>query len=499
MKQRYYEELSISMYPTALLHRFGVNGKVSGSIYAAGEIKGVIPVIHGPLGCGYHYRYSARRRHYPFFDVIASCLQEEDIIFGGEEKLYNTIIRTAQIYRPELIVVIPSPISDILQDDIASVVKRAREAKNINVIAVKSELFSHRDKNYARRRLIEISKQKINQGKNLDFDIKGCGFTETLYALVNDVMTPQPVIPLSVNIETIGWGIAGKTVLKEVESTLKKAGVIVNTYFPGTSYQAITKMPRGALNIVRRLRWAKRMKEKYGTPFLQIGSTGLYSGLNGICNFYHDVGKMLGIGEKMAAFAEEEKRRVLEQVRTVKDKLKHFRILLITRSISAMPDLIKKYTVDYGLQVSYGVVLLPESDRQNFDITGTIFDNLMKRIEDAKEKYSKEMIVQINASMEMLQSMAEECDAIFGTGDHFFEKLGIPVIHIRHEEMSLSFESYVRSVNRIYQKMKDRQQHPHMLLNKMDFSPEHFPLLPEKNIAAAREMWLRMWLNRKEK
>lgn len=67
MHQPFFDDLRTLMYPSALLHTFGVNGKVSGSVGAAGEIGGgVVVILHGPRGCGFHYRHSARRRHQPF-------------------------------------------------------------------------------------------------------------------------------------------------------------------------------------------------------------------------------------------------------------------------------------------------------------------------------------------------------------------------------------------------------------------------------------------------
>ena len=48
MAQTFFEDLETAMYPSALLHTFGVNGKVSGSVGAIGEMsQDVAAVIHG--------------------------------------------------------------------------------------------------------------------------------------------------------------------------------------------------------------------------------------------------------------------------------------------------------------------------------------------------------------------------------------------------------------------------------------------------------------------
>ena len=126
------------MYPSRLLHSFGVNGKVSGSIGVAGEIGGnVVAILHGPLGCGFHYRFSARRRHEPFYRILTTDLQEQEIVFGGGEKLEKTIRDAWDRYHPELILVIPTPISDILNESVTETAGRLRE-EGIPVVGVQS-------------------------------------------------------------------------------------------------------------------------------------------------------------------------------------------------------------------------------------------------------------------------------------------------------------------------------------------------------------------------
>ena len=109
--------------------------------------------------------------------------------------------------------------SDILNEDIRAVAEASR-TQGIRVAAVQSELFSHRDKNYSRTRVRELARQKITGDNRLELELKGCGFTEALWALVEQVMEPQPPLPRSVNIETVGWGSEGTLVLKEIGSFL---------------------------------------------------------------------------------------------------------------------------------------------------------------------------------------------------------------------------------------------------------------------------------------
>ena len=282
MRQPFFEDLMTAMYPSGLLHTFGVNGKISGSVGAVGEMQEVLPLLHSPRGCGFHYRYSARRRHQPFYSVLTSNLEERDIICGGEEKLRQAIRDAWSRYRPGLIMVIPSPISDILNEDVRSVCAELRR-EGISVVGVQSELFSHRDKNYTRNRLKELAHQTITGDNRLEMELKGCGFTEALYALVEQVMEPSAQIPHSINIETVGWGSEGKAALRELEVFLNGCGIQVNTWIPSAPLSSLVHAPAAELNLVKRVRWARRMREKFGTAYLHIGGAGRYAGLDGIC------------------------------------------------------------------------------------------------------------------------------------------------------------------------------------------------------------------------
>ena len=341
MYRAYFDSLATDMYPARLLHAFGVNGKVSGSVGAIGEIQGnVVVVLHGPLGCGFHYRFSARRRHQPFYRLLTTDLGEEEIVFGGGEKLERTLREAWSRYQPELIFVVPTPVSDILNESILETTARLRR-EGIPVVGVQSELFSHRDKNYAKNRLKELSKQKLTGDNHLEMELKGCGFTEALYAIVGQVMEKQTVIPYSVNIETVGWGSEGRMVLREIGQTLEQAGASVNTWIPSATVEQLKKAPAAQLNLVKRVRWARRMKELFGTDYLHMNDSGRYVGLDGISCFYRDVAEKLGLREPMEQVICRETARVEEQTRQAKAFIRQHRGVLILRGLQSVPFTLK--------------------------------------------------------------------------------------------------------------------------------------------------------------
>jgi nitrogenase molybdenum-iron protein alpha/beta subunit len=498
MKQRYYEEISDAMYPAQLLHQFGVNGKISGSVYAVGEIEGAVAIIHSPTGCGYHYRYSARRRNYPNFDVYSSEISNQEIIFGGCEKLLKKILEVWNVKKPKLIVVIPSPVSDIIQDDLNQCVNKARVDFGVNVVSVNSELFSHRDKSFARKRLKELSKNKMGKCKKIDFDILGCGYVEVLYSLVDNVMKQQPINELYVNIETIGWGASGKKVLLEIEEILEKVGVKVHSYFPSTTYEKIVEMPKASLNIVKRLRWAKHMENKFGTPYIILNTAGFYSGLDGICRFYEHIGNKLNISEKMDSVVEKKKLETLYKIANKQAYFSQKKAVIVTRNIQKLPHELKKYAVDCKFQVKSVILILSDQYKRNMNVDEELLKNFIERFEEVKFQYSPETELFINPDEEEKNKIITDCDVILGAQDFRLEKFGIPVVQSDWEEFGLSFESYIRTIDYIFDKLERGIHHKNLLVDKIGFKDEYFPLPENNSLIATREMWSKMWLHREE-
>lgn len=492
------EEFLTLMYPSSLLHRFGVNGKISGSIGAVGEMRNVIPIIHGPKGCSFHYRYSARRRHQPFYNIITSDLTEAEIIYGGEEKLCQTILNANEVYHPDLIMVISSPVSDILGEDTRTVSEALRSQQGIPVVSIASELFSHRDKNFTRKRLKELANQKITGDNRLEMELKGCGFTEALYALVEQVMLPAEMVPYSVNIETLGWGSEGKRILTEIECFLNRCGISVNCRIPSAPLERLVQAPRAQLNLVKRVRWAKRMKERFGTDYLHIAQLGRYTGLDGICTFYRDIGSALGLDEIMEREIQLVRKQALAQTEEARVTLSNFHGVLICRDVQMAPFELKLYAQDYGIGITDLCIILTEEMRRDLDLTEKLERKLMTRVQDAVNLYSKETRIRVNPDDAMLRKLFSSADAIVGTSDFSLEGKGAPLIPGMNENTSLSFESYVRSVNRMRERMLSRKERNSLLLNQMTFSTRHYPLIDGSKGLAARELWSRLWLHREE-
>ena len=96
-----------------------------------------------------------------------------------------------------------------------------------------------------------------------------------------------------------------------------------------------------------------------------------------------------------------------------------------------------------------------------------------------------------------MQACFEEADAVLGTGDFTLEGCGAPLVPADTETTSLSFESWLRNVKRLERRIRNAKKRDDLLLNRMPFQEERYSDYDSVSARAAREMWQRMWLEKK--
>ncbi|ADN37127.1 oxidoreductase/nitrogenase component 1 [Methanolacinia petrolearia DSM 11571] len=110
---------------------------VSGALSVSAFIRDAVSIVHGPAGCAhqasslFHSTMIANER----FDIpyiYTSALLEEQIIFGGENRLRESISE-ALSYDPSVVFIIGTCISETIGDDIDSVCTDAWEVPVINL------------------------------------------------------------------------------------------------------------------------------------------------------------------------------------------------------------------------------------------------------------------------------------------------------------------------------------------------------------------------------
>ena len=251
---------------------------LGGASLAVGAIPGAVPILHTAIGCGGSIYWTQLGStgylgagRVGGFAVPSSNVGEKDVIFGGAERLTEQIEHTLRIVKGELYVVLTGCMTDIIGDDIASVVGAfADEARIVGV-----ETGGFKGNGYL-------------------------GYDLVLRALFRDVVAPTRERESDlVNL----WGIVPaqdafwRGNLEALRALLESLGLRVNTFF--TSHDSVDSLEHAAaaaLNVVVSdaygIEAARVFEQQHGVPFL---STPLPIGPTATAAFLRQVGGALDL------------------------------------------------------------------------------------------------------------------------------------------------------------------------------------------------------------
>jgi putative methanogenesis marker 13 metalloprotein len=91
-------------------------------MYTLRDLDADVIVIHGPAGCGF---MPSRRLEEAGVRVITSGMQEDELIFGAEQKLVNTLREAERLFRPKLVGIVGTCASMIIGENLDSAIRKA--------------------------------------------------------------------------------------------------------------------------------------------------------------------------------------------------------------------------------------------------------------------------------------------------------------------------------------------------------------------------------------
>jgi len=262
-------------------------------------IADALHIIHGPLGCAsYTWDIRGAMSSGPELHRMSftTDLREKDVIFGGEQKLYLSLIELINLYKPKAAFVYSTCIVGVIGDDIEAVCKKVNNESGIPVIPVQAPGF---------------------QGSKKD------GYKIACEALATLIGTGDSFVPeKSINI--LGdFNLAGELwILMEY---YKKMGVHVNATITGDGrVETIASAHKAALNVVQcsgsMMHLARIMKDKYNIPVIKVSYFGIEDmsdALYEVAKFFKDEMMMV----KAKALVREEFARLMPVLKEYKEKL----------------------------------------------------------------------------------------------------------------------------------------------------------------------------------
>lgn len=264
-------------------------------------IADALHLIHGPIGCA-SYTWDIRgalssgpQLHRMSF---STDLQENDIIFGGEKKLYQAIVKLIDMYHPNAAFVYATCIIGIIGDDIDSVCRRVTKEKGIPVLPVHSEGFKGTKKDGYKAACEALSQ------------LVGTGSIENRGKYSLNIMG-------EFNIAGEAW-----TIKKYYE----KMGLKVSAIFTGDGRVDKIKSSHGAkLNVVQcsgsMLHLAQIMEEKYNIPYIRVS----YFGIEDMSKALYDVADFF---KDNLQIMERTKEIVREEIEAISPEIKKYKKIL---------------------------------------------------------------------------------------------------------------------------------------------------------------------------
>ncbi|MEL7223843.1 MAG: nitrogenase iron-molybdenum cofactor biosynthesis protein NifE [Cyanobacteria bacterium J06576_12] len=227
-----------------------------GASIALVPITDVAHLVHGPVACSgnsWGSRGSLSSGPMIYKMGFTTDLSENDIIFGGEKKLYKAIHDVKERYGPAAVFVYLTCVTALIGDDIDAVCQAASEKFDIPVVPVTSPGFVG--------------------SKNLGNRIGG----EALLEYVVGTREPKETTPYDINL--IGeYNIAGE--MWGVLPLLEKVGIRVLSKITGDArYHDVACAHRAKLNVMicskALINMAHKMEERYGIPYIEESIYGV--------------------------------------------------------------------------------------------------------------------------------------------------------------------------------------------------------------------------------
>lgn len=378
-----------------------------------------IHLVHGPIGCAactWDIRGSKTSREDIYKKGCSTNLQEKDIIFGGEKKLFKTIIELNKLYNPGAIFVYATCVAGVIGDDIKAVCKKSEEITGCRVIPVQSEGFQHHNK---------------TKGHWIGGD--------ALLDYVIGTKEPEKTTPFDINV--VGeFNVAGD--LWGIKPLLEEMGVNIISTLTGDSHvDEIAQAHRAKLNIVQCQKSsnyiAEKMEKRYGIPFIKVSFFGLEQTVNSL----RDVADFFGDEEMI-----ERTEKIIETgLKGVEHKIKEYKERLAEKTVALY----------VGGNKAWSLVRPFEELGMDVLMSGTK-NGIREDYEMIKEAVKDGTIIVDDAnSAELVRLLKEHRPNLLISGakeKYIALKLGIPFCDFNHDRISAfagfkGFVSFAKEVD----------------------------------------------------
>jgi nitrogenase molybdenum-cofactor synthesis protein NifE len=290
-----------------------------GAKIALQPITDVAHLVHGPIACegnSWDGRGSKSSGSQLYRTSFTTDMSENDVVFGGEKRLYKSIKEIIDKYNPPAVFVYQTCVPAMIGDDISAVCKAASEKFGKPVIPVMAPGFVG--------------------SKNLGNKLAG----EAILDHVIGTAEPEFTTPYDINI--IGeYNLSGE--LWQVKPLLDEIGVRILACISGDArYRdvASSHRARAAMMVCSKamINVARKMEERYAIPFFEgsfYGIGDMSDSLRQIARLLVDRGAPADLIERTESVVRREEARAWQKLQPYKSRLAGKRVLLITGGVKS--------------------------------------------------------------------------------------------------------------------------------------------------------------------
>ena len=290
-----------------------------GAKIALQPITDVAHLVHGPIACeGNPWDNRGAKSSGPLLyrTGFTTDINETDVVFGGEKRLFRAIKEILAKYDPPAVFVYQTCVTALIGDDIEALCKAA------------SARFG--------RPVIPVNAPGFVGSKNLGNKLAG----EALLEYVIGTQEPEYTTPYDINI--IGeYNLAGE--LWQVKPLLAELGIRVLACISGDArYREVASAhrARAAMMVCSKamINVARKMEERYAIPFFE----GSFYGVSDMSEALREIARLLiargapaDLAERAEALIAREEARAWTRLDAYRPRLKGKRVLLITGGVKS--------------------------------------------------------------------------------------------------------------------------------------------------------------------
>ena len=286
-------------------------------------------LVHGPIACAgnsWGSRGSLSSGSTTYKMGFTTDISENDIIFGGEKRLYKGISQVIKRYNPPAIFVYSTCVTALIGDDLDAVCEAATKKFETPIIPVNSPGFVG--------------------SKNLGNRLAG----ESLLDYVVGTAEPEYTTPYDINL--IGeYNVAGE--VWSVLPLLEKVGIRVLSKITGdATFEEIRYAHRAKLNVMicskALINMGRKMEERYGIPYIEESFYGVGDMNCCLRNIAQKIGDE-ALQQRVETVIAEETAKLNVELAPYRKRLKGKRMVLYTGGVKSWS--VMSAAQDLGMKV----------------------------------------------------------------------------------------------------------------------------------------------------